>query len=121
MSNHAFGRGTVAVPVFWLDTLVPQARFILQAVWVRNRMRLGKPDVSGQHTVEAVLYLVSHKLHMLARVCACCLIDCNALSARLSDCNKRSFMTSCAPVLSGNTMLTNIQKPPLQTSFGIAC
>ena len=24
MSNHAFGPGTVAVPVFWIDTLVPQ-------------------------------------------------------------------------------------------------
>lgn len=46
MSNHAFGRGTVAVPVFWIDTLVPQARFTLQAVRVRNRMRLGKPDLS---------------------------------------------------------------------------
>ncbi|KAL3140063.1 hypothetical protein ABBQ38_004343 [Trebouxia sp. C0009 RCD-2024] len=57
MSNHAFGRGTVAVPVLCIDTLVPQARFILQAVRVRNRMRIGKPDLSGQHTVESVLYL----------------------------------------------------------------
>ena len=71
MSNHAFGRGTVAVPVFWIDTLVPQARFILHAVRVRNRMRLGKPDLSGQHTVESVLYLVRHQLYMFASVCAC--------------------------------------------------
>ena len=71
MSNHAFGRGTVAVPVFWIDTLVPPARFILQAVRVRNRMRVGKPDLSGQHTVESVLYLVRHQLYMFARVCAC--------------------------------------------------
>ena len=70
MSNHAFGRGTVAVPDFWIDTLVPQARFILQAVRVRNCMGLGKRDLSGQHTVEAVLYLVRHQLHMFARVCA---------------------------------------------------
>ncbi|DBA84393.1 TPA: hypothetical protein ACH3X1_006033 [Trebouxia sp. C0004] len=34
MCNHAFGRGTVAVPVLWIDTLVPWARFILQAVQV---------------------------------------------------------------------------------------
>jgi len=71
MSNHAFGRGTVAVPVFWIDTLVPQARFILQAVRVCNRMRVGKPYLSGQHIVESVLYLVRHQLYMFARVCAC--------------------------------------------------
>ncbi|KAL0033776.1 hypothetical protein WJX77_004804 [Trebouxia sp. C0004] len=47
MSNHAFGRGTVAVPVFWIDTLVPHARFILQAVRVRNRMRVGNPDLAN--------------------------------------------------------------------------
>ena len=59
------------MPVFWIDTLVPQARFILQAVRVRNRMRVGKPDLSGQHTVESVLYLVRHQLYMFAIVCAC--------------------------------------------------
>ncbi|KAL3135421.1 hypothetical protein ABBQ32_007604 [Trebouxia sp. C0010 RCD-2024] len=58
MSNHAFGRGTVAVPVFWIDTLAPHARFILQAVRVRNHVRVGMRDLSGQHTVESVLYLV---------------------------------------------------------------
>ena len=71
MSNHAFGRGTVAVPVFWIDTLVPQARFILQAVRFCNRMRVGKPHLSGQHIVESVLYLVRHQLYMFASVCAC--------------------------------------------------
>ena len=74
MSNHAFGRGTVAVPVLWIDTLVPQARFILQAVRVRNRMRVGKPDFSGQHSVESVLYLVRHQLYMFAKS-MCMLID----------------------------------------------
>ena len=59
------------MPVFWTDTLVPQARFILQAVRVHNRMHVGKPDLSGQHTVESVLYLVRHQLYMFARVCAC--------------------------------------------------
>ena len=74
MSNHAFGRGTVAVPVFWIDTLVPQARFILQAVRVRNRTRVGKPDLSGEHTVESVLYLVRHRLYMFAKS-MCMLFD----------------------------------------------
>ena len=67
MSNHAFGRGTVAVPIFWIDTLVPQARFILQAVRVRNHARVGKPDLSGQHTVESVLYLVLLDINGLRR------------------------------------------------------
>ncbi|KAL3154758.1 hypothetical protein ABBQ38_011304 [Trebouxia sp. C0009 RCD-2024] len=57
MTNHAFGRGTVAVPVAWIDALAPHARVIFQAVRLRNRMRMGKADFSGQHCVESVLYL----------------------------------------------------------------
>ncbi|KAL3134416.1 hypothetical protein ABBQ38_006478 [Trebouxia sp. C0009 RCD-2024] len=57
MTNHAFGRGTVAVPVKWIDSLVPHARVILQAVRLRNRTRTGKADFSGQHCVESTLYL----------------------------------------------------------------
>ncbi|KAL3138349.1 hypothetical protein ABBQ32_006153 [Trebouxia sp. C0010 RCD-2024] len=49
MTNHAFGRGTVAVPVKWIDSLVPHAQVILQAVRLRNRTRTGKADFSGQH------------------------------------------------------------------------
>ena len=93
------------MPVFWIDTLVPQARFILQAVRVRNRTRVGKPDLSGQHTVESVLYLVRHRLYMFAKS-MCMLFDCHALSAMQLHCN--SLMTACALVLSGNSMLTNI-------------
>ncbi|KAL3130165.1 hypothetical protein ABBQ38_008474 [Trebouxia sp. C0009 RCD-2024] len=59
MTNHAFGRGTVAVPVKWIDSLVPHARVILQAVRLRNRTRTGKADFSGQHCVESTLYLLS--------------------------------------------------------------
>ncbi|DBB02851.1 TPA: hypothetical protein ACH3X1_013458 [Trebouxia sp. C0004] len=58
MTNHAFGRGTVAVPVAWIDALAPHARGIFQAVRLRNRMRTGKADFSGQHCVESILYLV---------------------------------------------------------------
>ncbi|DBA66694.1 TPA: hypothetical protein ACH3X2_002158 [Trebouxia sp. C0005] len=58
MTNHAFGRGTVAVPVAWIDALAPHARVIFQAVRLRNRMRTGKADFSGQHCVESILYLV---------------------------------------------------------------
>ncbi|DBA92490.1 TPA: hypothetical protein ACH3X1_002723 [Trebouxia sp. C0004] len=58
MSNHAFGRGTVAVPVTWTDALAPHARVIFQAVRLCNRMRTGKADFSGQHCVESILYLV---------------------------------------------------------------
>ncbi|DBA84417.1 TPA: hypothetical protein ACH3X1_006053 [Trebouxia sp. C0004] len=58
MSNHAFGRGTVAVPVAWIDALAPHARVIFQAVRLRNRMRTGKADFSGQHCVESILYLM---------------------------------------------------------------
>ncbi|KAL0034191.1 hypothetical protein WJX77_002616 [Trebouxia sp. C0004] len=57
MTNHAFGRGTVAVPTSWIDCVVPHARVILQAVRLRNRMRIGRADLSGQHTVESILYL----------------------------------------------------------------
>ncbi|DBA89505.1 TPA: hypothetical protein ACH3X1_004127 [Trebouxia sp. C0004] len=57
MTNHAFGRGTVAVPVKWIDSLVPHARVILQAVRLRNRTRTGKADFSGQHCVESTLYM----------------------------------------------------------------
>ncbi|KAL3153588.1 hypothetical protein ABBQ38_011577 [Trebouxia sp. C0009 RCD-2024] len=57
MTNHAFGRGTVAVPVKWIDSLVPHAQVILQAVRLRNRTRTGKADFSGQHCVESTLYL----------------------------------------------------------------
>lgn len=66
MTNHAFGRGTVAVPVAWIDCLVPHARVILQAVRLRNRMRIGKADLSGQHTVESILYLVRYPDCMFA-------------------------------------------------------
>ncbi|DBA77964.1 TPA: hypothetical protein ACH3X1_009124 [Trebouxia sp. C0004] len=57
MTNHAFGRGTVSVPVAWIDALVPHARVIFQAIRLRNRMRTGKADFSGQHCVESILYL----------------------------------------------------------------
>ena len=62
MTNHAL-RGTVAVPVAWFDCLAPHARFILQAVSLRNRMRVGKADFSGQHSV---VYLVRN---LPLRVC----------------------------------------------------
>ncbi|DBA96412.1 TPA: hypothetical protein ACH3X1_015308 [Trebouxia sp. C0004] len=54
MTNHAFGRGTVAVPVAWIDALAPHARVIFQVVRLRNRMRTGKADFSGQHCVESI-------------------------------------------------------------------
>ncbi|KAL3146401.1 hypothetical protein ABBQ32_003083 [Trebouxia sp. C0010 RCD-2024] len=57
MTNHAFGRGTVAVPVAWIDALAPHARGMFQAVRLRNRMRTGKADFSGQHCIESILYL----------------------------------------------------------------
>ncbi|DBA76442.1 TPA: hypothetical protein ACH3X2_008514 [Trebouxia sp. C0005] len=57
MTNHAFGRGTVAVPLAWIDALAPHARVIFQAVRLRNRMRTGKADFSGQHCIESILYL----------------------------------------------------------------
>ncbi|KAL0038721.1 hypothetical protein WJX79_004867 [Trebouxia sp. C0005] len=57
MTNHAFGRGTVAVPLAWIDALVPHTWNIFQAVRLRNRMRTGKADFSGQHCVESILYL----------------------------------------------------------------
>ncbi|DBB01051.1 TPA: hypothetical protein ACH3X1_000951 [Trebouxia sp. C0004] len=53
----ARSEGTVAVPVKWIHSLVPHARVILQAVCLRNRMRTGKADFSGQHCVESILYL----------------------------------------------------------------
>ncbi len=67
MTNHAFGRGTVAVPVAWIDCVAPHARVILQAVRLRNRMRIGKADLSGQNTVESVLYLVRYLVCMLVK------------------------------------------------------
>ena len=66
MTNHAFGRGTVAVPVAWIDALAPHARVIFQAVRLRNRMRTGKADFSGQHCAESILYLVRCLLCMFA-------------------------------------------------------
>ena len=69
MTNHAFGLGTVAVPVKWIDSLVPHARVILQAVRLRNRTRTGKADFSGQHCVESTLYLVRCLLCMFADKC----------------------------------------------------
>ncbi|KAL0023927.1 hypothetical protein WJX77_000897 [Trebouxia sp. C0004] len=57
MTNHAFGQGTVAIPVAWIDCVAPHARSILQAVRLHNRVRIGKADLSGQNTVESVLYL----------------------------------------------------------------
>ncbi len=73
MTNHAFGRGTVAVPVAWIDGLAPHARVIFQAVRLRNRMRTGKADFSGQHCVESILYLVRCLLCMFANKCCACL------------------------------------------------
>ena len=75
MTNHAFGRGTVAVPVKWIDSLVPHARVILQAVRLRNRTRTGKADFSGQHCVESTLYLVR---------CLLCSLQISAVHARQS-------------------------------------
>ena len=57
MTNHAFGRGTVAVPIAFIDCVAPHARVILQAVR-RSCMHIGKADFSGQHTVESIIYLV---------------------------------------------------------------
>ncbi|KAK9830084.1 hypothetical protein WJX72_009688 [[Myrmecia] bisecta] len=57
MTNHAFGRGTVAVPVAWIDAVAPGGRRVLQAVRVRNQSGAGKPDHSGKHAVESILYL----------------------------------------------------------------
>ena len=57
MTNHAFGRGTLAVPLAWIDALAPHARVIFQAVRLRNRMRTGKTNLSDQHCVESILYL----------------------------------------------------------------
>ena len=73
MTNHAFGRGTVAVPVKWIDSLVPHARVILQVVRLRNRMRTGKADFSGQHCVESILYLVRCLLCMSSEDMMCML------------------------------------------------
>ena len=53
MTNHAFGRGMVAVPVAWIDALAPHARVIFQAFSLRNRMHTGKADFGGQHYVES--------------------------------------------------------------------
>jgi len=72
MTNHAFGRGTVAVPVAWIDALAPHARVIFQAVRLRNRMRTGKADFSGQHCIESILYLVRCLLCMFANKCCAC-------------------------------------------------
>ena len=72
MTNHAFGRGTVAVPVAWIDALAPHARVIFQAVRLRNRTRTGKADFSGQHCVESILYLVRCLLCMFAYKCCAC-------------------------------------------------
>ena len=72
MTNHAFGRGTVAVPVAWIDALAPHARVIFQAVRLRNCMRTGKADFSGQHCVESILYLVRCLLCMFANKCCAC-------------------------------------------------
>ncbi len=69
MTNHAFGRGTVAVPLAWIDALAPHARNIFQAVRLRNRMRTGKAGFSGQHCVESILYLVRCLLCVFANQC----------------------------------------------------
>ena len=66
MTNHAFGRGTVAVPMAWIDALAPHAWVIFQ---VRLRMRTRKADFSGQHCVESTLYLVRCLLCMFADKC----------------------------------------------------
>ena len=58
MTNHAVGRATVAVPVAWIDAVVPGGRMVLRTVRARNRTGAGKPDRSGQSAVESILYLV---------------------------------------------------------------
>ncbi|KAK9810107.1 hypothetical protein WJX72_004996 [[Myrmecia] bisecta] len=57
MTAHAFGRGTAAVPVAWIEAVVPGGRFVLRFVRTRNRAVPGKADHSGQHAVEAILHL----------------------------------------------------------------
>ncbi|CAL8464096.1 g3631 [Coccomyxa elongata] len=57
MTTHAFGRGTVAVPVAWIDTVAPGGRRVLQAVRSHNQSGAGKADHSGMHEVESILYL----------------------------------------------------------------
>ncbi len=86
MTEHAFGRGTVAVPVAWIDCLAPHARFILQAVRLRNRMRTGKADFSGQHCVESVLYLVRCLLCMFFEGLMC------VLASQLIDKFRRNIV-----------------------------
>ena len=88
MTNHAFGRATVAVPVAWIDALAPHARVIFQAVRLCNRMRTEKADFSGQHCVESILYLVRCLLCMFANKCCAC------LPVRLAclQCNKILFL-----------------------------
>ena len=95
MTNHAFGRGTVAVPVKWIDSLVPHARVILQAVRLRNRTRTGKADFSGQHCVESTLYLVRCLLCMFADKCCAC-----PPVSRLAclQCNKILFL-KCSKII----------------------
>ena len=58
MTNHAVGRATVAVPVAWIDAVVPRGRLVFRTVRARNRIGAGKPDRSGQSAVESILYLV---------------------------------------------------------------
>ena len=102
MTNHAFGRGTVAVPSAWIDALVPYARNIFQAVRLRNRMRTGKADFSGQHCVESILYLVRCLLCMLASKCCACptvsrltCVQCNKIL--LFKCSKNITIEFSTP------------------------
>ena len=67
MSNHAVGRATVAVPVAWVDAVVPGGRIVYQTIRSRNRSGAGKPDRSGQSAVESILYLVSLTAQTLAK------------------------------------------------------
>ena len=68
MANHAFGRGTIAVPVAWIDGLAPHAQVLLQAVRLHNHMRTSKANFVGQHCVESILYLMRSLLCMFLRI-----------------------------------------------------
>ena len=125
MSNHAFGRGTVAGSVLWIDTLVPQARFILQAVRVCNRMRIGSLILVVNILLSSVLYLVRQQLYMFARVCARWLILSVRLPCSFHDViglqQEFSHDIMCTSVL-GQHNFDHIQKPMLWMSLhGIAC
>lgn len=68
MSSHALGRGLVAVPVRWIDALVPGAREAFWAVRARNRSGIGRVDLSGEQAAASILHLVSHIWPCLKKV-----------------------------------------------------